>query len=348
MKLLVVTREFPPDVIGGMGYHLGYLYSEIAEMGHDITVLAGKCSQSTKTARELVPNSITVERFSYGTFHAHHLWFPIALRNCLRDIELDDFDVALTHTHIPFDLGIPTIQKYHGCSREQRPFFRKQLSNSKKVIDSLIDPTRRLIEQRSLRYIDFAFFNSELCRNAWKEHYEVESPTTVIHNGVDTEKFYPRDVEETEEYVLFVGDSVRKGLPTVKKYADKLSEDVWVVGPSEIEDTNITALGQVTQNRLAEFYTGAVATVHPARFEAFGNIILESLACGTPVVVSEHCGAAEIVDDSCGRVTDDLINGVNSIKGANHKTCVQKARKFTWSKVANQTIREIRTNAIVA
>jgi glycosyltransferase involved in cell wall biosynthesis len=255
---------------------------------------------------------------------------------------VENFDVALTHTHIPFELDIPTIQKYHGCSRKQRPFFRQELSGPKKIVDSLIDPTRRIIEQRSIRHLDFAIFNSKLCRDAWKEYYEVEPSTTVIHNGVDTEIFYPREVEEIEDYILFVGDSVRKGLPTVKEYADKLSEEVWVVGPSEIEDENITALGRVNQDRLAELYTGAVATVHPARFEAFGNVILESLACGTPVVISDQCGAAEIVDKTCGRVTTNLPEGVESVKGIDRNVCVEKARNFTWSKVADQTISEIK------
>lgn len=339
-----MTREFPPNVIGGMGYHLGYLYSKIVELGHELTVLAGTCSQSSKTAHNLINDSIRVERFSYGTFHAHHLWFSIALKNRLREFEVENFDVALTHTHIPFELGIPTIQKYHGCSRKQRPFFRQELSGPKKIVDSLIDPTRRLIEQRSIRYLDFAIFNSKLCRDAWKEHYEVETSTTVIYNGVDTNIFYPREVEEQKDYVLFVGDSVRKGLLTVKEYANQLSEEVWVVGPSKVEDENITALGRVNQDRLAELYTGAVATVHPARFEAFGNVILESLACGTPVVISDQCGAAEIVDETYGRVTTDLPEGVKSVKGIDRNVCVEKARNFTWSKVADQTISKIREN----
>lgn len=341
MRILVITREFPPEVIGGMGYHLGYLYSEIAKSGHDVTVLAGVCRESRNIDDSLVNENITTNWVEYGTFHGHHLWYSIALYNAVRDIDVKEFDVALTHTHIPFELPIPTIQKYHDCTRKQRPFFRKNMSPIKKAVDSVLDPTRRIVESRSIQHLSHAIFNSHLCHKAWAAHYDIDTSITIIHNGVDIDKFYPRDSNIDEEYTLFVGDSHRKGLSSVKQYASSSQEPVYLVGSSHVDHPNIKACGRVTQETLAELYSGAIATIHPARFEAFGNVVLESLACGTPVVVSDQCGASEIVEKNCGVVTTDIAQGVEYIRNMAKEECRKTATKYKWEYIADNTINVI-------
>jgi len=43
MDILVISREFPPYVLGGISYHLRNLYTTIASEGHNVTVVAGRC-----------------------------------------------------------------------------------------------------------------------------------------------------------------------------------------------------------------------------------------------------------------------------------------------------------------
>lgn len=342
MDVLVITREFPPYVLGGLSYHLGRLYGAIARQGHRVMVLAGKCPGYHREAEELIPEAVEVVRIPFGSFHGHRVRFSVALKRFLLDFDVSGYDVAFSHTELPFSLDCPLITKYHDCTREMRK-FRPPKAPHLELADSAVDPIRRWIEGRSLRISDHAIFNSDLCRRAWDRHHGVRTPSSVIYNGVDRSTFRPRSRAENtagtdDEYVLFVGDEERKGLSRVFSFAETSPYEVRIVGLDEAAPRNATALGRVTPERLAGLYSGAIATVHPAKFEPFGNVVLESLACGTPVMTTDRCGAAEILDDSCGIVTDDLAGGIGHCVGLDGRDCVEVARQYTWDDVATRTM----------
>ncbi|RQG89700.1 glycosyltransferase family 4 protein [Natrarchaeobius chitinivorans] len=339
MKVLVITREFPPHVLGGISYHLAYLYSEICELGHDVTVISGVAKESEESAMDLVHDDIEVRTIPYGSVQGNHLKFPLVLKTKISDEFIKQYDIAYVHTPLPYGLPIPTVGKYHDCPREERQFFVDDLAGIRKVADWVIDPTRRWVEKRSLRAVDHAIFNSDLCRKSWEKHYGFNTPSTTIYNGVDTDIFYPRKVNTDEEYVLFVGDSERKGLSSVLSYAEHSSKTVFVAGNLSTElPENVRCLGRVNQDRLAELYSGALATIHPAQFEAFGNIVLESLACGTPVVTTNRCGASELIDADCGYVGDSISQGVMHCKQVDNNSCTMVANGFTWEQVAERSL----------
>ncbi|SIR73275.1 Glycosyltransferase involved in cell wall bisynthesis [Haladaptatus litoreus] len=337
MDLLVITREFPPHVLGGISYHLSYLYEEVNELGHDITVITGKCPESEKVSFDLVPDNTNIHTVPFGSRQGYHIRFSVALWRFLTEFDTSAYDAALLHTPIPFSLQIPTITKYHDSEREERK-YRPPRDLSNKILDELVDPTRRWNDQRSLTVSDQAIFVSHLCRRSWENHYNVPCETNVIHNGVDLSIFYPREERNHQhEYILFVGSEERKGISRVLEYAKNAPHEVWIVGPSQINQPNVKALGRVSPEELAQLYNDAVITIHPAHFEAFGNIILESLACGTPVVATDDCGASEIIDQNCGVVTDNLHQGVCEAENLDSKACLETARKYTWENVAKRT-----------
>jgi glycosyltransferase involved in cell wall biosynthesis len=335
MDLLVISREFPPHVAGGISYHLKNLYSKIADFGHDITILAGRPRVIDTTDSIDIPESFDIHWVDYYSLAGYHFQFPAALYNALRGFDIHDYDVALTHTEIPYDLGIPTIHKVHEAKHVERKFSRNKMGRATKIADSALAKPRHWVTQRALDCADELIFNSELTETVWKDEFEISSPTNIVYNGVDQQIFYPQDVLD-DEYVLFVGDSPRKGLPKVREFARSSSYPVYVIG--DVPDSeNLQAIGRVDQQKLAEYYSSAIATIHPANFEAFGNVILESLACGTPVVVSDRCGAAEIVDESCGRVTDDLSAGIQNVRNIDSGSCVTIASRYSWEDVAQAT-----------
>jgi len=343
MRLLVVTREYPPYVLGGISYHLKNLYKNISELGHEITIISGKSGSATTTSDIEIKNDIEIQWVPYPTIQAHHLQFPILARYAISKLDISEFDAILTHTEIPFDIDIPVINKKHDCKPVSAEYSRSR-PLCMRTINKFINPTRKYVNRRSLATSDHVIFNSHLTKTKWREHYSLETSSSVIHNGVDLSIFYPREPTSTDEYLLFVGDSERKGISKILSFAPHAPYPVYLVGPSNVNAQNAFGLGRVSQHELAKYYSDAVATLHPAKFEAFGNVILESLACGTPVVVSEQCGAAEIIDDSVGAVTDDLGQGLLEIREVNSSNCTRVAQQYTWDKVAKRTVDIINSN----
>jgi glycosyltransferase involved in cell wall biosynthesis len=80
-------------------------------------------------------------------------------------------------------------------------------------------------------------------------------------------------------------------------------EDLDAAGEPLDANAGIEALGLGDAEDLPARYRGATVTVLPSRGEAFGLVLVESLASGTPVVCSDRDGPAQIVDDPrIGRV----------------------------------------------
>lgn len=73
------------------------------------------------------------------------------------------------------------------------------------------------------------------------------------------------------------------------------------VGELELTD-RVALLGLVDRSRLASFYHHVAVLAVPSRREAFGQVAVEALASGTPVVVTDVGGVASIPNPSCGTV----------------------------------------------
>lgn len=337
MNVLVVSREFPPYTLGGISYHLSHLYSEISDDGHNVTVLAGAASETYDSNDVLPESEIDIHPISYGAVEGGFVKFPIALYRKLRQFDYSKYDIAFIHTQIPFSLNIPTVSKFHGVPRIERKY-----NSPESIFGSYLYRTAGRISEEinriHMRHSDFIIFNSELTANMWMSQYSPPERSQVIYNGVDHELFFPRDVPQSD-YLIHVGDQKRKGTDRVIEYARNVDDNIKIIGDLSDRDLppNVSLLGRVSQDRLAELYSGARATIHPARFEAFGNVILESLSCGTPVVVSPNCGAAEIINTG-GVVTCDLADGLNQIESITKRDCVNDALEYSWASVADKTL----------
>ena len=141
---------------------------------------------------------------------------------------------------------------------------------------------------------------------------------TVLYPPLNTKDYYPPaagqrsffkkkcGMDENKTTFLFASTSHRrKGLPLLLKIFEALQNEPFelcIVGKPKVKTglKNVKYLGYFTN--LREFYSGSDFTIHPAVYEPFGQIISESLQCGTPVLVSSKVGAKEIIDKKSGVV----------------------------------------------
>jgi glycosyltransferase involved in cell wall biosynthesis len=147
---------------------------------------------------------------------------------------------------------------------------------------------------------------------------------TVLRNGVDLARFMPIDPEvarravgQARRYVLSVGHLIpRKGHDRVIRALGLLRDggvtdvDLLIIGsgPEEARLRSLAAslglaehvrlIGAIRQEELARFYAGADMLVLASSREGWANVLLESMACGTPVVASPAPGNAEVVREA--------------------------------------------------
>jgi UDP-glucose:(heptosyl)LPS alpha-1,3-glucosyltransferase len=164
---------------------------------------------------------------------------------------------------------------------------------------------------------------AEAGREEIMRYYKVPSEDIItIYNGVDLEEFHPKNralfrkeirrefnIDDNEFLILFVGSGFRrKGLRYLIEAVALLKEErplkVLVVARAKkrpylrlaarlgIKNKIIFAGGR---KDLRKFYAASELFVLPTIYEPFGNVCLETLASGLPIIVSTASGAAEII-----------------------------------------------------
>ena len=167
-------------------------------------------------------------------------------------------------------------------------------------------------------------------------HYpEAAAKLRVIYPPVDAQRFAPRDDRARAQgrqalglqpddiaFVFPSMDHVRKGLaPLLDAFAqlDEPRARLLVAGRAARKELPpcVTSLGYVDD--MPALYAVADWTVLPSRYEPFGLVIAESLACGTPAIIGREAGVAELMGDDDGILLDDLDPG--TILAALRRAC---------------------------
>jgi glycosyltransferase involved in cell wall biosynthesis len=183
----------------------------------------------------------------------------------------------------------------------------------------------------------------------------------VIPGGVRLDEFAPAPERATEPTILFSGALTErwKHLDTLLEAIALLSPRVpslrlWLSGPGDPapllaaaspEVRNLTEmldLGAVDQQ--SERYGRAWVTALPSEADSFGMALIESLACGTPIVVSDNGAPAELVTSDTGAVArlgdpralaDALAIALDlARRPQTAERCRARAREFDWNSIA--------------
>jgi D-inositol-3-phosphate glycosyltransferase len=201
----------------------------------------------------------------------------------------------------------------------------------------------------------------------------------VIPAGVNLEMFHPMDRAgarqalglKERKIILYVGRiEPLKGIDILLKAFAQLEDTtdarLLVVGgkledDEELECLKILALqlgiqervtftGSVPQARLPEYYSAADVFVLPSYYESFGLVALESMACGTPVVVSRVGGLKTFIKDGeTGYLIPwhcpepfaqrlDMLLSNPALRETMGRAARAKALQMSWSGVAEQML----------
>ncbi|MFL5964974.1 MAG: glycosyltransferase family 4 protein [Gaiellaceae bacterium] len=172
----------------------------------------------------------------------------------------------------------------------------------------------------------------------------------VVPNGVEP-VFTRAGPAARGDYVLTVGTlEPRKNVARVAEAAEMLGVELRVVGERgwghvDIGRNGVRWLGRLSDAALAEQYRGARCVAYPSLYEGFGIPVLESMACGTPVVTSHAGATAEVADGAAvlvePRDPTAIADGITQAVERRDELVargLERARGFTWARAAEETL----------
>jgi glycosyltransferase involved in cell wall biosynthesis len=193
------------------------------------------------------------------------------------------------------------------------------------------------------------------------------SKLSVVHHGVDVERFTPPSDGLRGDHLLWVGRAYpRKNLPRLVDAYASLPADVraahalvlsgvegWDsqrllarIRARSVSDT-VRTTGRLSDTELLDAYRGARLFVFPSLHEAFGLPVLEALACGTPVLASDIPALHEVGDDIVEYTKPDQVSDMadKMAQSLANTAAVERARqygpgharRFSWAATAAQT-----------
>lgn len=324
MKILVLTWEYPPRIVGGIARHVEELYPELVKFGHDIHLLTVEFGSAP---HHEVREGIKIHRLPVAPSNNFFHWIvnlnasfgeyggkliqkegPFDLIHA-HDWLVGDAAIALKHT-----FKIPLIATIHATE-----FGRHNGIHN--PTQSYIDGKEKLLTYEAWRVI--------VCTEYMKQevHHALATPRDkidVIYNGIRPEKkrqpqgfnrlaFRRRFANDSEKIIYYVGRmSYEKGVFVLLNAAPKVLWEMGghakfvIVGGGNTDRLKAQAwnlgiweqcyfTGFMSETDLNQLQTIADCAVFPSLYEPFGIVALESFAARVPVVVSDTCGFPEVV-----------------------------------------------------
>lgn len=97
-------------------------------------------------------------------------------------------------------------------------------------------------------------------------------------------------------------------------------------------------LGRKSGAELAGCYAGADVFVFPSRTDTFGLVMIEALACGTPVAAYPVAGPIDVVTDRVGALSEQLERAIDAALYCHARACSEHAAGYTWQAATDQFV----------
>ncbi len=288
--------------------------------------------------------------FAEKKFRSYLPLFPIAIES----LNFSKYDVIISSSHA-VTKGIRKkpnqlhISYCHSPMRyiwdEAETYFEAAKLNSgvKKIIATKILNYLRKWDLKTAKQPDFLLANSNYIAEKLKRIYNRES--TVIYPPVDVDKF--SCVEQKDDYYFVASRLVPyKRIDLIVEAFAQMPDKRLVVagtGPelNKLKNKfliNVEFIGYQDENSLKELMQKARAFVFSAE-EDFGIVVVEAMACGTPVIALNKGGTAEtVIDGKTGilfneQTVEDIKEAVKRFEKVedsfNHKEIAEHTKKFS-------------------
>ncbi len=318
MKIAVVVCSYPP-YRGGIGNAAARQSAALRDAGHEILVL---CPAHEGQARHGMVEGIEVRYLPALLRHGVSAFIPSVAKN-LRGVD------AL-YLHYPFYGGAEAAAIAALVMRIPYVAYFHMDVRARGVRGAIIDVYDRTLAVAILREAKKVFVSSiDYARNASIGRLNLPTLQELPY-GIDTDLFHPGEpdpevlkdlgLDTSRPIVLFVGGMdfghAFKGVSVLIEAMAGVPPDeaqLVLVGDGELRQgfqrlahaqcaAPVTFVGSASDSVLRELYRAATVSVLPSISgeEAFGIVLIESMASGTPVVASNLPGVRTVIDEGTG------------------------------------------------
>jgi glycosyltransferase involved in cell wall biosynthesis len=299
-QIAPLTEAVPPARYGGTERVVSWITEELVARGHDVTLFASGDSMTAATLEPMWPRALRRDRSVLDPIALHMLMLERVRQRA------HEFDCLHFHLdYYPFSLfsrqPTPFVTTLHGRLDlpEHQPVFR---TFSSIPVVSISDAQR-----------------SPLPHAGW---------VRTVHHGMPLELLTPRP--QVPRYLAFLGriapekrvDAAIRiarvaGLPLrIAAKVDQADREYFERDIRTLLDQpGVEYCGEITDGEKAEFLSGSIALLMPLDWrEPFGLVMIEAMACGTPVIAYRRGSVPEVVEDGIsGFVVDDEASAVAAI-----------------------------------
>jgi glycosyltransferase involved in cell wall biosynthesis len=301
-QIAPLAESVPPQLYGGTERVVSNLTEELVRQGHDVTLFA---SGDSRTTAKLVACTDVALRLNPKVLD-HLPYHVMMLDKVLR--RADEFDVL--HFHIDL-LPFPAIRA---------------------IADRTVTTLHGRLDMPDLLPFYKAF--PEIPLVSISDHQRLPMPPVNwvgrVHHGIPP-GMLAFNLKPVQPYLAFLGRispekrpdraidiAVRAGLPLkIAAKIDDVDRSYWnqTIAPLIASHPNVEYIGEITDAQKSAFLGNASALLFPIDWpEPFGLVMIEAMACGTPVVAFRSASVPEVIDDGLtGFIVKDMDEAVAAV-----------------------------------
>jgi glycosyltransferase involved in cell wall biosynthesis len=301
-QIAPLYEAVPPKLYGGTERVVAHLADALVDLGHEVTLFAAEGSGTRATRVGCRDQPLRLDTDAFKSDLASHLSMLHEVKRRAREFDIIHFHIDLLHFPFFEHMAASTLTTLHGrLDMQDLPGAYRRWNNFPLVSISN--------DQRAA--LPFANWHDNISHGLCLETYQAsEAPGTYLAflGRISPEKRPDRAI------ALAIAAGIPLKIAAKVDNADKEYFDL-VIKPL-LDHPLIEFIGEITDGQKSEFLGNAMALVFPIDWpEPFGLVMIEAMACGTPVI-AWRCGSVpEVIDEGItGFIVDNQTQALAAIK----------------------------------